>query len=160
MTQEKNKGGRPETWVGDKKQDAIDRILARVATSRDSLRTICQDETLPDVATFFRWLRADTELRDQYAHAKEAQADVIADEMVDISDDATNDYMEAKGDDGASWRLNGEHIQRSRLRVETRKWLLGKLRPKVYGDKIQQEVTGANGGAVQVTVTSTQAGIG
>jgi hypothetical protein len=62
-----------------------------------------------------------------------------ADEIVDICDDASNDWMERNnGDDKeSSWVLNGEHVQRSRLRIDTRKWLLSKLKPEKYGDKLQ-----------------------
>ena len=158
----KRKRGRPVVYKGDKKQGAIDFILARIATSRDSLKTICAgSDNLPTVDTFFVWLKESPELADHYARAKEAQADVIAEEMLDISDNGTNDYMErqAGNGDNVGWQLNGEHVQRSKLRIETRKWLLGKLRPKRYGDTVRQEITGANGGALNVTVTPIQASI-
>ena len=66
--------------------------------------------------------------------------------MLDIADDSTNDYMMKQGEDGSEYEaLNAEHIQRSRLRIETRKWLSSKLKPKKYGDKIQQEITAPEG---------------
>ena len=52
-------------------------------------------------------------------------------------------------DERGGWELNGEHIQRSRVRIDTRKWMLSKMLPKVYGDKTEVAVTGANGGPVQ-----------
>jgi hypothetical protein len=61
-----------------------------------------------------------------------------------------------RGDDDPGWELNGEHIQRSRVRIDTRKSLLSKMLPKVYGDKTEVAVTGPNGGPVQsenVTMT-------
>ena len=70
----------------------------------------------------------------------------MADELLEVADDGRNDWMERQDDNGGtSWQANGEHIQRSRLRVDTRKWMLSKALPKVFGDKITQEVTGANG---------------
>lgn len=70
--------------------------------------------------------------------AREAQADTLADELLDISDDARNDWMKRNhGDDDPGWVANGEHIQRSRLRVDTRKWIASKLKPKKYGDKLE-----------------------
>jgi hypothetical protein len=48
------------------------------------------------------------------------------------------------------WVLNGEHVQRSRLRVDTRKWFASKVAPKIYGDKIETAVTGANGGPLVI----------
>ena len=79
-----------------------------------------------------------------------ASADTLFDEMLDIADDARNDWMERNGKDDAGWEANGEHIQRSKLRLEARKWMAGKLRPKKYGDKITQEHTGADGGPVMI----------
>jgi hypothetical protein len=67
--------------------------------------------------------------------------------MLDIADDGTNDWAKQQlGEDGPEVEvLNKEHIQRSRLRIETRKWLASKLKPKKYGDKITTEHTGTVG---------------
>lgn len=69
----------------------------------------------------------------------------MADELLEVADDARNDWMERQDDNGgSSWKVNGEHIQRSRLRVDTRKWMLSKALPKVFGDKITQTVEGGD----------------
>ncbi len=61
-----------------------------------------------------------------------------ADEALEIADDGSNDWMKRQGEDGEVHVIyDHEHIQRSRLRVDTRKWLLSKVLPKVYGDKPQ-----------------------
>ena len=64
------------------------------------------------------------------------QTDAIFDENLEIADDGRNDWMERHGDEEAGWVANGEHIQRSRLRIDTRKWMASKLAPKKYGDKL------------------------
>ena len=98
------------------------------------LRTICQQDGMPDKSTVLRWLENQPEFRDQYARAREIQADTLFDEILEIADDARNDAMKGRnGEDG----VNNEHIQRSRLRVDARKWMAGKLRPKVYGEKLE-----------------------
>jgi len=58
--------------------------------------------------------------------------------------------MERFGKDGESlgWQLNGDHVQRSRLRIETRKWILSKALPKIYGDKVA--VTDSDGGKLTI----------
>jgi len=67
----------------------------------------------------------------------------MADELLEVADDGKNDWMERRDDeDKASYVLNGEHVQRSRLRVDTRKWMLSKALPKVFGDKVTQEHVG------------------
>lgn len=125
-------------------------ICERIAEG-ESLRAICCDEAMPNTSSVMRWLAAEgaENLREQYARARDAQADYIFDEILDIADDATNDWMEVNGDDGA-YRLNGEHVQRSRLRIDARKWMAGKLRPKKYGDKLDLN----HGGSVSVTLES------
>ncbi len=112
---------------------------------------------MPSKTSVMRWLEADESLRDQYARARLWQADDIAEEILEISDDATNDWMErrSEAEKGAGietgWVLNGDHIQRDRLRVDSRKWFAGKISPKKYGEKVTQELTGPNGGPVQIT---------
>lgn len=110
-------------------------ICERISNG-ESLRSICADADMPNKATVFRWLASNEIFRDQYASAREAQADTIFDEILDIADDGTNDWMLKHGgdDEEAGWRQNGEALQRSRLRVDARKWMAGKLRPKKYGD--------------------------
>ena len=86
------------------------------------MRSVCRDEDMPGKTTVLRWLDENEEFRDQYARAREAQADHYADEIIEIADDATNDFMERKRKDGSlETVLDGENIQRSRLRVDARK---------------------------------------
>lgn len=118
-------------------QELFDRICERIAEG-ESLRGICEDADMPSTTAVKKWLIKDDggALVAQYARAREMQADTLFDENLDIADDARNDWMERRGEDDAGWVANGEHIQRSKLRIETRKWMAGKLKPKVYGDKI------------------------
>ena len=109
------------------------------------MRSISNGDDMPSRETMFRWIRENEEFRDQYARAKEESADALVEDILDIADDATNDYMESldkEGEAPMSWKLNGEHIQRSKLRVDTRKWAASKLKPKKYGDKIDVHNTG------------------
>lgn len=118
------------------------KICSRLAEG-ESLRTICSDDAMPSKDSVFRWLADNEEFRNHYARAREAQADYYAEDIIAISDDGTNDWMErrSEAEKGAGvdtgWVLNGEHVQRSRLRVDARKWYASKLSPKKYGDKIQ-----------------------
>ena len=130
-------GGRPS----DYKPETATAICERLSQG-ESLRKICEDEAMPSKSTVMLWLNAHPEFSDQYAHAREAQADHWAEEIVQISDDGANDTY--KDDDG-NVRTDQDVIARSRLRVDTRKWLMARMAPKKYGDKITQEVTGANG---------------
>jgi hypothetical protein len=134
-------------------------ICERIADG-ESLRAICKDEGMPAKSSVFKWLIEHKEFSDQYARARETQADTIFDEILDIADDGTNDWMVKNTADGEAigWRENGEALRRSALRVDARKWMAGKLRPKKYGDKVQH--TGADGeGPVSVVIQSSDAGL-
>lgn len=76
--------------------------------------------------------------QEQYARAREIQADTLADETLDIADDGTNDWMEKKNAEGQNigWQFNGEAAARSRIRIDQRKWYASKLAPKKYGEKL------------------------
>lgn len=117
-------------------QETADIICERIAAG-ESVRTICADDGMPACSTVFKWLSENEAFSEQYARARETQADTIFDEILEIADNARNDWMERRGEDDAGWVANGEHIQRSRLRIDARKWMAGKLRPKKYGDKLE-----------------------
>ncbi len=138
----KAKKGRPSLYT----EALAAKICARLAEG-ETLRSICRDEAMPDKATVLRWLadEAKADFRDQYAHARDMQADALFDEALEIADDASGDWTVDK--DGKKV-LDHEHIQRSRFRVDTRKWAAGKMAPKRYGDKIQH--TGDGGGPIRV----------
>ena len=123
--------GRPSEYT----PEVADKICARLADG-ESLRGVCRDDSMPCTATVFNWLRRYPQFLEQYTRAKEESADALSDEMLEIADNASNDWMEQHAEDDLGWRANGEHIQRSRLRIETRKWLASKLKPKKYGDKL------------------------
>jgi hypothetical protein len=106
-----------------------DEICDRLANG-ESLRKISLDEHVPAASTIFKWLTENEDFAEQYARAREAQADTLADEILDIADDGSNDYM---GEDKA---YDGDAVQRSKLRVDARKWVAAKLKPKKYGDKL------------------------
>lgn len=137
--------------------EIADRICAELAEGR-SLRSVCCDPDMPAQSSVFRWLADEryAAFREQYARAREAQADAIFDEILDIADDGSNDWMERRREDGSVDEvLNHEHVQRSKLRIEARRWMAGKLRPKVYGDKIEHEHTGG----IVITVSDEDAGL-
>lgn len=120
-----------------------DQILERLADG-ESLRKICNpDEGFPSRPTFFKWIATNPVFANQYATSREAQADALFDQILDIADETKEDYVKRLGYNGAepTWEVNGEAIQRSRLRADVRKWMAGKLRPKKYGEKIEVDQT-------------------
>lgn len=134
----KNKGGRPSDYTPE-----IAETICLLLSEGESLRSVCSDEGMPCKQTVLRWISQRPEFRDQYVRAKEEGAEAIAEEMFDIADDGTNDWMEKldKEGKGIGYQINGEHVQRSKLRIDTRKWYLSKIMPKKYGDRIQHDQT-------------------
>lgn len=101
------------------------------------MRMISTLEEFPSCETMFRWIREKPEFREQYARAKQESADFMADEILDIADDGTNDWEEREMAGGRTIiALNSEAVQRSKLRVDTRKWLMAKMKPKKYGEAL------------------------
>jgi hypothetical protein len=123
--------GRPTTYS----QKRADALCAELAMGR-SLRSVCESKSMPSVKTVFTWMRKHEEFLQQYARAKEESADAMADEVLDIADDGHNDWMIRRFGNQEAWVENGEAVNRSKLRVDTRKWLMSKMKPKKYGDKL------------------------
>lgn len=124
-------------------QEVADAICERLAKP-ESLRKICLSDDMPCQVTVFKWLGKYEEFAKQYARAREAQADALFDECLDIADDGANDFM---GDDE---KYNGDAVQRSKLRIDTRKWMAGKLRPKKYGEAATLKIADADGEKLDV----------
>ena len=134
-------------------QETADEICRRVMQGQ-SMRKVCEDSAMPSRPSVYEWLAANPEFANQYARACEVRADAIFDEMFDIADDGSNDWMkDADEDGGIAYKLNGEHVQRSKLRIDARKWALARMAPKKYGEKLDLGVSGPNGGPIETAVT-------
>ncbi len=145
MMQEKNSKtvGRPTTFS----KEIAETICARMAEG-ESLRSICRDHYMPHRSSVYQWLRKNAAFADLYTQARERLVEHWADEILNIADDVTTDYITKVGRNGHEYEaVDQEHIQRSRLRVDTRKWLMSKLAPWKYGDRVEHEHLGV------VTVT-------
>ncbi len=143
----KTKKGRPSLYT-----EALAVKICRRLAEGETLRAICRDGAMPAISTVMGWLfnGKHADFSEQYAHAREMQADALFDEALEIADDALGDWAVDK--DGKKTLVH-EHVQRSRLRVDTRKWAAGKLAPKRYGDKLQH--TGEGGGPIRTEVDLT-----
>ena len=105
-----------------------DAICGRMETG-ESLRSICKDDDFPHLGQVIKWLasNANIEFRLQYAHSRQVGLEVMADEVLNIADQEP-----VKTADG---KIDNAGVQHQRLRVDTRKWILSKQLPKVYGDR-------------------------
>jgi hypothetical protein len=108
--------------------------------SGELLNHICADPHLPAYRTVAGWVYNDSPagFSQRFARARELQADVYAEQALEIADDATGDVVPGK----KGPEIDHENIQRSRLRVDTRKWLAGVLNPRTYGKRAHIEHSG------------------
>jgi len=116
----------------------------------EALSKICLDEAMPALRTVYLWLQKDAEFMQLYARAREEQADTLADEILKIADEEPSWIPDDKDN---TYTLDGTAVQAQKLRIDARKWVASKLKPKKYGDKVTQEVSGPEGGPVPVRVT-------
>ena len=119
--------GRPTDYT----PELTAQICERLAIG-ESLRSICRDDAMPSMASIFLWLGKYPEFSEQYARAREAQAESHADQIVEIADDD---------------KIDPNH---KRIMVDARKWVASKLKPKRYGDKLDLEHKGEVGLTVNV----------
>jgi hypothetical protein len=134
MIEEKLPAHRPSIYS----KELADKICLRICEG-ESLKRICRDGDMPARSTVHKWLLDDDKkyFVDKYEFACNVRAENMFDELEEIADDGTNDYIERENRDGGTYEtLNSENIQRSRLRIDVRKWYLSKVMPKKYGDKM------------------------
>mgnify|MGYP001626458783 CR=1 FL=1 len=126
--------GRPTTYSPDVALEICTQIAQGAPLTR-----ICKSENMPDVATVYRWLLAHPDFCEIYTRAREDQADTLADEIIDIADGSAGENMAG--------------VQSANLRVDARKWVAAKLKPRKYSERHFQEVTGKDGAPVELSHT-------
>lgn len=135
--------GRPTLFTPDMAVSICKRLAAG-----ETLVAICRDPEMPERETVLRWKRENQAFSHRYSRARHDQMDCFGDQNIDIADDGSTDFILRKGRNGVEYEaVDQEHIQRSRLRVDARRFLMSKIAPHVYGDHIEHSHTG------DVTVT-------
>ncbi len=154
MTMEKKKTvGRPTKYT----ENLADKICHAISNTSKGLSRICKENVdFPCRDTIHDWIKTNDVFSDKYTRAKQTQAEFLVDEILEISDYSAEDTVI---DDYGKVKPNNELINRSRLRVDTRKWIASKVLPKVYGDKVTNEHVGKDGGAIQTSTSITVAEI-
>jgi hypothetical protein len=136
--------GRPSSYSPE-----LAEAICNLIVEGNSLRAIEDIDGMPSKTSILRWAAKNTEFRDQYARACEARTDAHADEILAIADDGQNDWMQKNHGENLVWVENGEALRRSQLRIDARKWLMSKMAPKKYGEKVSQEISGKDGGPIE-----------
>lgn len=139
--------GRPSTYS----ELVADAICDEIATGRSVLQ-ICSDPDFPGERTVYRWLELHEAFRQKYARAREFQAEHYASEIVALADTPVEARKVVIKADGSEEITIGDAVDRTRLQIDARKWYASKLNPKKYGDKVQAEVSGPDGGKIPVSL--------
>lgn len=140
------KMGRPTIF----NQDLADKICEEIVRGKTLIKI--SKELGFDLSNLFKWLREKEDFSKQYARAKAEQADILIEEILEIADDAKRDtYFD---DELGREVTDHEVIARSRLRVDTRKWIASKMKPKKYGDKLDQQLEAAQLPAITINLKS------
>ncbi len=116
--------------------DIADRICIMLSDGR-TITSICSDSDMPSLDTVYGWLQRLPSFSESYARAREAQQDTFAGQIIDIAD-------------------TDDDPQRARNRIDARKWHAAKTAPRKYGDRVIQEITGADGGPIAIATLQVQ----
>jgi len=129
--------GRPTKYT----QEIADLICEQLAMGI-SMRSISKDDVFPAMSTMFKWLREHEEFSEQYVKAKQESADAMAEEILYITDTPERGMIVTTKADGTIETKEEDMLGHRRLQVDTRKWLMAKMKPKVYGDKLDMTSDG------------------
>jgi hypothetical protein len=128
--------GQPSSYT-----EEIAAVICERIAEGESLRAICRGSGMPAQSTIFKWLAERQEFSEQYARAREAQADVLFDEILHIADTPLEGVKTKVVGDKVE-TMTGDMIEHRRLQVDARKWMLGKMQPKKYGEKVTSVLEG------------------
>lgn len=117
-------------------EEIFDKVCERIENG-EAVRTILKDKDMPDSVTFYKWVDNDKNKLKQYARACEARAEEMFEDILKIVDATEDDVIV---DENGNFITNHNIIQRDRLRADARKWMLSKMMPKKYGDKLDMSL--------------------
>ena len=113
-------------------EDTFNYICKEIEKGR-SLRSVLREDNMPSSSTFFNWFKDDEPKTKQYAYAVEQRAEMIFEDILAIADKSDEDVII---DENGIPQTNHDVINRSRIRIDARKWMLGKMNPRRYSDKL------------------------
>lgn len=122
--------GRPSTYT-----EEMGDVICRRLVEGESIKQMCAGDDMPNASTVYTWIDRHPSFAEKYARARSAQTEAMLEDMLEIADNAKIDPQD------------------KRIRIDTRKWAMSKLRPKKYGDKLDLEHSGPDGGAIKVEST-------
>lgn len=141
--EEKNKGGRPTKY-----SLGIALVICERLADGESLVSICKDPGMPKKTAVYEWLASKKDFAEMYARAREDQADSLADQIIALADEMPMEITDDKG----TTRFDSAYVTWQKNRVDARKWVAAKLKPRKYSDRIAH-VGDKDADSMQVDVT-------
>lgn len=127
-------------------------ICKQMSEDGKSLRKVLRQENMPYSEVFYKWIDNDEEKTKQYASACSKRADVIFEEIITIADKQGKDIIKVDGKE----ITNHNVINRSRLMVDARKWILSKMNPKKYGEASLLKIGNPDGTELKINAIFTK----
>ncbi len=143
------RGATVAAYSPERRAEIIEAVIQGISKG-EPLREICRRDGFPNYSVVYDWMKEDEKFSQRFARARDEGHDAIAEECLSIADNASNDWMEVNDPDNPGYRLNGDHVQRSKLRIDTRLKLLAKWNPKKYGEKL--ELAGDQNSPISIVV--------
>jgi hypothetical protein len=128
ISRPKHSHGRPTDFT----EEIADNICSRI-TNGESLSSITRDEDMPHPATVYRWLQKHSSFCEMYTRAREDQADTLADQIIAISEEKP--MLRIISDSETIEKLDPTGVSHNRNRIDARKWIAAKLKPRKYGER-------------------------
>ena len=131
----RRKPGKPKR-IGRHYSNVLALKICELVVEGKSLRWICNQDGMPAPRIVFTWLEKHPAFAQQYVRAQKMQLTLMGDEIIELADTPMIGQRLKKKADGTVEQIAGDNVERSKLRVDARKWVLSKLLPKKYGDKV------------------------
>lgn len=120
----------------EQKTEIVDTVCKRIIEG-EAVRNILKEKDMPDFTTWLNWMKDEGKSK-QYARAMELRAEIMFEEILRIAD-TPQEGITIKETDRGTEITKGDMIQHRRLQIDARKFMLAKMMPKKYGDKLETE---------------------
>ena len=140
--------GRPTIYT-----EKLGKEICRRLCDGLTLEQICRDDDMPNRTTIYNWRLDDGPFLTMYRRARLIQTEIFEDQILAVAHDGSNDWYDVESESGvAIAKPDRENVNRSKLRVDTMKWVMSKRDPKQYGDRQALELHGEGGGALRIVI--------
>lgn len=130
-------------------QALFDKICNQIAEGK-SLREICEQKNMPNRKTFRTWRMRTVELQQQYDLACLDREETYFEQIIAIADESRAGFKTTTKSNGDIETVETDMTERAKIQIDARKWTLARMNRKKYGDHVTEELTGPNGGPLQI----------